>query len=273
VEEGGALKNRNLVVGDVKRARVVFGAHYDTCAALPFPNLIAPKNIAFTLFYGILIALPFIALMVATEIVLNLLTDHFYFAYWTALAVFVVSYFGVFMLGVPNRHTVNDNTSGVIVLCELMKICEERGWDDVAFVFFDNEEMGLLGSSYFRKLHKTEMKEKLLVNFDCVSDGDHMLFVLNKQASERYEEMLRASLPASEKKTAHLESASTTFYPSDQKGFPVSVAVSAMKKARVLGLYLDRIHTKKDTVMDEANIAYFCEATERFLMAIRERSC
>lgn len=273
VEEGGALKNRNLVVGDVKRARVVFGAHYDTCAALPFPNLIAPKNIAFTLFYGILIALPFIALMVATEIVLNLLTDHFYFAYWTALAVFVVSYFGVFMLGVPNRHTVNDNTSGVIVLCELMKICEERGWDDVAFVFFDNEEMGLLGSSYFRKLHKTEMKEKLLVNFDCVSDGDHMLFVLNKQASERYEEMLRASLPASEKKTAHLESASTTFYPSDQKGFPVSVAVSAMKKARVLGLYLDRIHTKKDTIMDEANIAYFCEATERFLMAIRERSC
>ena len=41
-----------------------------------------------------------------------------------------------------------------------------------------------------------------------------------------------------------------------------------MKKTRFLGLYLDRIHTKKDTVMDETNIAYICEGMERFLSKI-----
>lgn len=268
VEEGGPLKSRNLVVGDVKSARVVLAAHYDTCAVLPFPNLITPKNFAFTLLYGILIALPFLILMVGTEILLNLLTDNFYLAYWTALFVFLFSYLGVFMGGVPNKNTVNDNTSGVITLCELMKLCREKGIRDVAFVFFDHEETGLFGSSCFRKLHKNEMKEKLLINFDCVSDGDHVLFVLNKPASDGYEDALRAALPETSAKTAHLEKASNTFYPSDQMGFHTSMAVSAMKKAPILGLYLDRIHTKKDTVMDETNIAYICESMERFLATI-----
>ena len=35
---------RNLVVGDAKRARAVYTAHYDTCARTPFPNFITPKN-------------------------------------------------------------------------------------------------------------------------------------------------------------------------------------------------------------------------------------
>lgn len=272
VEEGGALKCRNLVVGDVKNARVVLSAHYDTCARLPFPNLIAPKNMFITLLYGILISLPFLILMVCVDILVQHLTDSFYLAYWTSLLVFVASYFGVFLGGPANRNTVNDNTSGVITLCELIHICREKGISDIAFVFFDHEETGLFGSSYFRKCHKREMKEKLLVNFDCVSDGDHLLFVLNKPAEHEYEALLCSSLPETDTKTAHIEKSANTFYPSDQMGFHTAIAVSAMKKARFLGLYLDRIHTKKDTVMDETNIAYICEGMERFLAAICEKN-
>ena len=44
VESGGLLKSRNLVVGDVGTADVIFTAHYDTCAELPFPNVLTPKN-------------------------------------------------------------------------------------------------------------------------------------------------------------------------------------------------------------------------------------
>lgn len=272
VEQGGTFKSRNLVVGDVSRARVVLGAHYDTCARLPFPNLIAPKNLFVTLLYSILIALPFIALMVGVELLVHYLTDNFYLAYFTALFVFLFSYFGVFMLGVPNRHTVNDNTSGVVMLCEMMALCREHGIEDVAFVFFDHEELGLFGSSYFRKCHKAEMKKTLLLNFDCVSDGDHMLFVLNKAAQERYGEALSRSLPVSEKKTAYLESSVTTFYPSDQIGFPLSIAVSAMKKARLVGLYLDRIHTKRDTAWDPANVEFLSRGMLCFLQRILSES-
>ena len=42
-EEKGSLGAVNLVMGDAENAKVVFTAHYDTCAVLPFPNFITPK--------------------------------------------------------------------------------------------------------------------------------------------------------------------------------------------------------------------------------------
>jgi hypothetical protein len=56
------------------------------------------------------------------------------------------------------------------------------------------------------------------------------------------------------------------FYPSDQANFPVGVGVAALKKSRWLGvLYMDRIHTKKDTVYREENIAFLKKGAERLL--------
>ena len=45
IEEGGLPRCRNLILGDIESADVVFTAHYDTCARLPFPNFITPKNL------------------------------------------------------------------------------------------------------------------------------------------------------------------------------------------------------------------------------------
>ena len=59
IEESRILHNRNLVIGDMERARVILSAHYDTCAALPFPNFIMPKNIPITVLYSLLICIPF----------------------------------------------------------------------------------------------------------------------------------------------------------------------------------------------------------------------
>ena len=59
VEEGGIPKSRNLVFGDLDNAKIVFTAHYDTCAVLPFPNFIMPKNILLTILYSVLICIPF----------------------------------------------------------------------------------------------------------------------------------------------------------------------------------------------------------------------
>ena len=40
----GALGVRNIVIGSPEKAKVIYTAHYDTCAALPFPNFITQKN-------------------------------------------------------------------------------------------------------------------------------------------------------------------------------------------------------------------------------------
>ena len=44
------------------------------------------------------------------------------------------------------------------------------------------------------------------------------------------------------------------FYPSDQARFKKGVGVCALKKKPVIGYYMDRIHTRKDTVLDEKNL-------------------
>ena len=58
VQESGFPKCRNLVIGDPEKAKVILGAHYDTCARLPFPNFITPKKPLLSILYSILIVIP-----------------------------------------------------------------------------------------------------------------------------------------------------------------------------------------------------------------------
>jgi hypothetical protein len=51
--------------------------------------------------------------------------------------------------------------------------------DNAAFIFFDLEESGLFGSKGYYSKHRRAMKDKLIVNFDCVSDGENILFAVN----------------------------------------------------------------------------------------------
>ena len=270
VEQGGFGNNRNLVLGDVKTADVILGAHYDTCARLFFPNFLPPKNILLYLGYTLLICIPFAAVAVLINALLHLATDDFLITYWGTFLPTMALAFYMFMGGRPNPHTANDNTSGVITLCELWAAMTEEQRAKTAFVFFDNEENGLLGSAFFRKLHKKDgLDRKLMVNFDCVSDGDHMLFVLNRSAWKVYGGDFAAAFPATAEKSVYIESSSTALYPSDQANFPVAVGVAAMKKKRFVGLYMDRIHTVRDTVFQRENIEYLTAGTLRLVDRIR----
>lgn len=263
VEEGGFPRCRNLVLGDVETAKVVFTAHYDTCARLPFPNFVTPKSLLIYLGYSVLIALPFLALMLGLT---TLLAPRF------GMAGAFLGMFGgfgamiyVFMLGPANPHTVNDNTSGVLTLVEAIARMSGEERANCAFVFFDHEENGLLGSGWFASKHRKTMKNKLLVNFDCVSDGDDFLFVQSRKARKTYGEELQIAFPEAPGKTLHFESTLSAFYPSDQANFPVGVGVAALQRKPVLGLYMSRIHTPKDTVLQEENLAYFAEGAKKLV--------
>lgn len=268
VETGGLCRSRNLVLGDVESAKVVFAAHYDTCAVLPFPNFLTPKNIPLYLLWNILIAIPIFVLMIGTEVALIRLTDSFLIGYLGLLAVFALIML-LMLGGKPNVHTANDNTSGVITLVETILSMTEEERKNAAFVFFDLEEAGLIGSAQFMKAHRAAMKDKLLVNFDCVSDGDHLLMIESKKARAQYGEALEASFVPIEGKEIRIEKSSATLYPSDQLQFPCSVGVAAFNRKRFIGLYMDRIHTKRDTVFDVRNIEYLKDSARRLTAALR----
>lgn len=256
VETGGTLiKSSNVIAGDPEQASVIFTAHYDTCAVLPFPNFITPQNLFLYLLYQILICVPMFVLAIGAEVLLLALWNDC--PIWLAMVtVYAVLAFCVWWLlaGPANKHTANDNTSGVAALLEIALTLPEAERGKAAFLFFDNEEKGLLGSSQYRKRHGKALADTLVVNFDCVSDGDFIQFYPNKALKKRDKilTLLEQSFPSSEPKQVQIVRG-LALYPSDQRAFPCGVGVAAMHRGP-FGYWLGRIHTGRDTVFQTENI-------------------
>ena len=102
------------------------------------------------------------------------------------------------------------------------------------------------------------MEDKLLVNFDCISDGDTILLALKKQA-EKYRPHLEKAFVPNDRFKVDIRSKGV-FYPSDQSQFKCGVGVAALKYSKRLKTeYMDRIHTKKDVIFEEANIEFLTD--------------
>lgn len=264
IEQGGMILSRNIVVGDIGQAKVIYTAHYDTCAMMPLPNFVTPQNILFYIIYQLILTVLILGSGSLVGYLVSLFTNVAVGSLITAGLILLCCY--QIMAGISNPNTYNDNTSGVITLIEIaMKLpIEER--QKAAFVFFDNEELGLLGSSIFYKKHHKTVRDTPLINFDCVSDGDYILAIANKQMKKdvaKYD-LMKASLASDENKRVEFLSAASTFYPSDQMKFKKYFAIAAVRKAPILGYYLGRIHTPFDTVFDEKNIKLLSGAMVEF---------
>lgn len=270
-EHRSLVHSANVVVGDLDKAEVVISAHYDTCAVLPVPNFIAPRNPIVFLLYQLLLVAVIMGLAIGAEVLVLVLFDP---PMWVALAVvYAILIFLIWWMlaGRANKHNVNDNTSGVITLLEVALTLPEGQRDKLALVFFDNEEKGLFGSSAFYKKHKAVMKDKLLLNFDCVSDGGHILLFPSRKLKKDSVTLVRLekAFPSAGEKQVEIPTKGFSVYPSDQKRFPKGVGVAAFRRAKVIGYYLGRIHTGRDTVMDEGNI----ELLRAGVLALLSENC
>ena len=83
------------------------------------------------------------------------------------------------------------------------------------------------------------------------------------------EALRRSFLPAGEKSVEVVTGFG--FYPSDQAAFAHGVGVCALKKSKIFGWYMDRIHTRRDTVLDEGNIDLLRAGAVRLLQTVNEK--
>jgi len=232
VEESGKwIRSRNIILGDVDKARTIITAHYDTCAWMPLGAGMTPGC------WPVIILIELIQMLLIVPILL------------------------IMFFGFANPHTANDNTSGV--LCVLLLAKRLKDGRGVAFVLFDNEETGLWGSQAFIKTHP-QAAGRFLLNLDCVGDGDTLLYTGMKRALRMPQ--AKRLLCAMERYAPEygMKVVSGEFpkwiYPSDQMLFPRGTAIAALKGRKVL--YLDRIHTMRDTVLEERNIECLMKAIE-----------
>ncbi len=253
--EKGSMGARNVVIGDPDRAKYLVTAHYDTPATMFLPNFITPCNFLVYLAYQLLVVGVFFLIAFVIAFVITILTESMELAFIGAY----VGYFGLLflmLLGPANKNNYNDNTSGVVTVLEIAKTLPENHRDKVCFILFDLEEAGLLGSAAYRKAHKEATEKQIMLNLDCIGDGTDIMMFPNKKLKQNATEMDRLGKICGKfgEKSLNLHRKGFCVCPSDHKNFPLGVGIMAFNRKKIIGLYCDRIHTNRDTILDQTNV-------------------
>lgn len=263
----GIFLTRNIIVGDPDKAKVLLAAHYDTCALLPFPNLMAPTSPLLFIAYQLFLVVMIFLVATIPAVIAGLLTDNpliIYYVFELSLILFLVQV----MFGFKNRHAANDNTSGVITLTRFLENLPEEHREKVCVIYFDNEEKGLFGSMHFAEKHKDAAKNTLMINLDCVGDGETIVSLAKKEAMSHV--LYPVFAETMEQNSAYFDGSIQCrkmlpmMFPSDQSNFKKGIGVCALNKSP-LGMYCARIHTPKDTVCREENVKVLAEAMTEFV--------
>ena len=252
--ESGSLGSRNLVIGNPEQADYLVTAHYDTCARLPIPNFLTPCNFWPFLLWQVVLVLLILGVCILMGLGVGFLTGSGAIGSWCGyLMIWVI--LALMLIGPANPSNANDNTSGVVTLLEIAKSMPGNQRKKVCFVLFDLEEAGLIGSASYRKAHKSQTDRQMVLNLDCVGDGDYLTLFPTKRLKKdrkRLKSLYKACGYFGEKSILVHEQG-FSFYPSDQANFPWGVGICALNK-RGKTLYLSRIHTKKDTIQERTNV-------------------
>ena len=257
VEDKGRGGAKNVVIGNPETAMYLVTAHYDTPAGMIISNLITPCNFWTFIAYQLLVT----GLLFAVAMVPAFVLSELGFPGDLLPTVSVIGlYFvlGMMMFGPANPHNANDNTSGVVTVLDTAANMPDEYRDQVCFVLFDLEEAGLIGSSLYAKMHKKEIKNQLVLNCDCCGDGDELMMFPKRKVKKnsRMLESLRGICGAGERKSIVIREKGFAYYPSDQMNFPYGVGIAAFRRSKWASLYCDKIHTKKDTVLEEENVSF-----------------
>lgn len=167
-------------------------------------------------------------------------------------------------LFLPNKHCLNDNTSGVITLLNIARVLNEypalKGRIQLAFV--DLEEVGLFGSRHLRRHLLTvgiDLQRMNIINLDCVGWGQVPVVCSagNRAKAEALYHHLRSSRP----------DVALSNMPSDHMSFRREGAAAVIfGNPALLGknFYVPNVHSSRDIHLDPSNIAWLTEELVRF---------
>lgn len=253
--EKGSRGVRNIVIGDPRSAKYLVTAHYDTPASIGLPNFIVPNNPVLYFLIQILLVGILIGIAAGVGYCVSLLVESVRLAFLAAYFAYIVLMV-LMLIGPANPNNANDNTSGVVTVLEIAASLPENLRSRVAFVLFDLEEQGLVGSAIYKKMHNAQIQNQVVLNLDCVGDGDviQMSPVSRYRKNQLAMKSLESICGPVGKKKIQLRSKGFTGGNSDHKHFPNGVGFMAFRYKKGIGLYCGRIHTWRDTILDKTNV-------------------
>lgn len=188
---------KNVVVGNPKTAEIVLTAHYDTPPNMPMSFVkkqLVGMGIGVPCVVGTgLYATDYALKNCDPETVSRILDVVSHFDLIPMAATVACAGIGLYSLGLAggeNKSNYDDNSSGVLTVISLMEYYKNLPPEEkqkIAFVFFDNEEKGLVGSLCHRAKHARFkcVKNQNYINFDCVGVGKRVnLIYTGKEQKE-----------------------------------------------------------------------------------------
>ena len=253
---------QNVVFGSAEQAEYLITAHYDTPASIGIPNVCTPCNALRSRLQFLITFFLSFSLSMGSGLLIK--SGHILPGLLAFLPILIFLY--VIRNGPANVNNANDNTSGIVTLLEIARTLPQAHRSKVCFILFDLEEKGLKGSAAYRKAHKAETENQLVLNLDCVGDGDYILLMPYKKT--RKDEKLMAGLKYiggwfGKKQILAIDKGFCQ-YNSDHKSFPRAVGIGAFHKKKKTYI-LDKIHTKQDTNLDMTNVNLLRAALTTFI--------
>ena len=262
-------KHNNIIIGDIKTAKVICTAHYDTPARAILPNIMMPRNKP--LFFAYQFLMPIIMLIISYGLA-YVVSATFNLEKRIMLLVFLLFYyifFFLFYMCGSNKHNKNDNTSGVAgVLSTVSNVAKEYK-NKVAFILFDNEEKGKKGSKAINKAYPDIFKDKLVLNMDCIGNGNNIIIVGMDGAVNKSEyTLLKETFIPNSLYSVYFFGRKGSECNSDHKSFPCGVGIMACKQNKFVGYYTPYIHTSKDKIANTENIKFISGSLTKFIERI-----
>lgn len=184
--------------------------------------------------------------------------------------IVVVLTFIIPVLFIKNKHTMNDNTSGVIALLLLAeKISKNETLKKrVKIVFTDNEEKMLLGSFQLRRIWKKNSfsyKNTKIISIDSIGRGDYVVIsynIVNRIANE-----LNKMFAENQINSKSINMWVTPFSDAYNFWFKGAVNINMMSKTIIPGgYYIKNIHSYRDKEISKDNIRIIVESLEKYII-------
>ncbi|MEW6508290.1 MAG: M28 family peptidase [Bacteroidota bacterium] len=241
---------------------VIFLAHYDTATTLPIWVEWLLRVFGHT--RNLLTLSSIVLIFHLISLTNNALIINLFYA--IAAGSILIS-----MIMIVNKNTMNDNTSGVLVLLLLLnRIAKQEDLKKkVKFVFTDNEEKFLAGSFQLkRKWNQRGFNYgNRIISVDSVGSGDNIIISYNFISKLSNELKTLFSRIGYKVKNINM-----FFMPfSDAYSFWRTGAVNInMMYQSILpgGYYIKNIHSKRDKVINKENISMLVDALEEYVKTV-----
>ena len=149
--------------------------------------------------------------------------------------------------------TANQDTSAIVTLLSVAEAMPVIHQDRVCYGLFDSHPLN--GISSYCKSHKEETDNQIVLNLDCVGNGDHIVFFPTKELKKDKRKLnpIYTCCGQFGNKFITIRDKGFACYPSDLSKFPYGIRIASFRKKKT-GLWLSRIHTKRDAILDQTNV-------------------